>query len=126
MEEVSLKYRCNVCNVFEYEIERGNSLTKIKPGTEPEDFPESWQCPICHADKTHLKPVGVTTHNPELRARLKVEWSAKKLENFLHISTEELKDFARLTGHEDVHKLTIRDLCTVNSEISNYTEIEHV
>jgi len=71
-------------------------------------------------------PVGVTTHDPELRARLKVDISAKKLENFLHVSTDELKDFARLTGNNDVHGLNINDLCTTNSEISNHTEIEHV
>jgi glutamate synthase domain-containing protein 2 len=71
-------------------------------------------------------PVGVTTHNPELRARLKVEWSAKKLENFLRVSTKELRDFARLTGNDDIHKLSISDLCTTNSEISNHTKIEHV
>ena len=41
-------------------------------------------------------------------------------------STEEIKDFARLTGKNDVHKLSIHDLCTTNSEISNYTDIEHV
>lgn len=71
-------------------------------------------------------PVGVTTHDPELRGRLKVEFSAKKLENFLRVSTEELRDFARLTGNDDVHKLSTKDLCTTNSEISNHTEIEHV
>jgi len=71
-------------------------------------------------------PVGVTTQDPELRARLKVDISAKKLENFLRVSTEELKDFARLTGNDDIFKLSIHDLCTTNSEISDYTEIEHV
>ena len=50
-------YRCDVCNVFEYETARGNSLTGIKPGTEPQDFPDTWECPICSSDKTHLKPV---------------------------------------------------------------------
>ncbi|MGC9445324.1 MAG: glutamate synthase-related protein [Candidatus Methanospirareceae archaeon] len=71
-------------------------------------------------------PVGVTTHDPELRARLQLDISAKRLENFLRVSTEELKDFARLTGNDDVHKLSISDLCTTNSEISNYTDIKHV
>ncbi len=71
-------------------------------------------------------PVGVTTQNPELREKLKIEISARKLENFLKVSTEELKDFARLTGHNDVHNLAITDLCTTNSEISNHTKIEHV
>jgi glutamate synthase domain-containing protein 2/CDGSH-type Zn-finger protein len=71
-------------------------------------------------------PVGVTTQNPELRDRLKIDISAKRLENFLRVSTEELKDFTRLTGNDDVHKLSITDLCTTNSEISGYTAIEHV
>jgi rubredoxin len=50
-------YRCDVCNVFEYDSERGNSLTEIRPGTEPADFPKSWECPICASDPTHLRPV---------------------------------------------------------------------
>ncbi|WP_135612586.1 glutamate synthase-related protein [Methanococcoides sp. AM1] len=71
-------------------------------------------------------PVGVTTQNPELRSRLKIDISAKKLENFLRVSTKELENFARLTGNDDVHKLSITDLCTTNSEISDHTDIEHV
>lgn len=70
-------------------------------------------------------PVGVTTQDPELRARLKIDISAKKLENFLKVTTKELEVFARLTGNDDVHNLNICDLCTINSEISDNTEIEH-
>ena len=71
-------------------------------------------------------PVGVTTQNPELRKRLKIGISAKKLENFLRVSTEELRDFARLTGNDNIKKLGIKDLCTTNSEVSEHTNIEHV
>jgi glutamate synthase domain-containing protein 2 len=70
-------------------------------------------------------PVGVTTHDPELRARLNPEKSAKRVANFLAASTEELKDFARLTGNNDVHNLSVKDLCTTNSEISGHTDIVH-
>jgi glutamate synthase domain-containing protein 2 len=70
--------------------------------------------------------MGITTQDPELRKRLNIEESAKGLENFLRISTEELKDFARLTGNSDVHKISMRRLCTTNSEISDHTEIEHI
>jgi glutamate synthase domain-containing protein 2 len=70
--------------------------------------------------------MGITTHNPELRARLNVDTAAIRLANFLRVSTEELVDFARLTGNDNVHKLSIHDLCTTNSEISEHTEIEHV
>jgi glutamate synthase domain-containing protein 2 len=78
---------------------------------------------ICSTGKC---PVGIATQDPVLRARLRIDVSAKRLENFLRVSTEELKDIARLTGNKDVHELNIKDLCTVNSEISNYTDIEHV
>ena len=52
--------------------------------------------------------------------------SVKRVENYLRVSNEELKIFARITGHSDVHDLNINDLCTINSEISDYTDIRHV
>jgi glutamate synthase domain-containing protein 2 len=78
---------------------------------------------VCHTGKC---PVGITTQDEELRQRLDIDQSSQWLENFLRVSTGELQSFARLTGNEDVHKLGITDLCTVNSEISMYTDIEHV
>ena len=71
-------------------------------------------------------PVGVATQDDELRKRLKTETAAKRVENYLKVSTEELKTFARITGHDNVHDLNINDLCTINSEISDYTDIRHV
>lgn len=78
---------------------------------------------ICHTGNC---PVGVATQDPDLRARLDIDKSALRLENFLQISTQELQDFARMTGNSDIHGLSIRDLCTTNSEISNHTQVEHV
>lgn len=78
---------------------------------------------ICDTGKC---PKGITTQDPELRARLNIDEAAKGLENYLKASTEELEDFARLTGNDDVHKLMMGDLCTVNSEISDRTGIEHI
>lgn len=71
-------------------------------------------------------PVGCATQEPELRKRLQIDTSAQRVANFLHVTLEELKTFARITGHEDIHDLCVDDLCTVNSEISNYTNIKHV
>ncbi|MEE1335204.1 glutamate synthase-related protein [Methanobrevibacter sp.] len=71
-------------------------------------------------------PVGVATQDDELRKRLKIETASKRIENYLRVSTEELKTFARITGHDDVHDLNTDDLCTLNSEISDYTDIKHV
>lgn len=70
-------------------------------------------------------PVGVATQDPELRARLHVEAAARRVANYLICSTEELKTFARITGHGNVHDLHAGDLCTVNREISEYTNIRH-
>jgi hypothetical protein len=39
---------------------------------------------------------------------------------------DESKDFARLSGNENVHSLSENDICTTNSEISNHTNIQHV
>lgn len=77
---------------------------------------------VCNTGKC---PLGITSQAPELRARLNVEQSAKRLENFLRVSTQELQIFARLTGNDDVHKLALTDLCTTNSEISRHSDIEH-
>ena len=78
---------------------------------------------ICDSGKC---PVGIATQDPALRARLDVEKSATRVANFFKVSTEELKDFARLSGNDDVHSLSLTDLCTTNSEISNHAGIEHV
>ena len=59
---------------------------------------------ICNTGRC---PVGVTSQDPELRGRLQIDESARRLENFLRVSTEELKTFARLTGNDDVHKLAV-------------------
>ena len=77
----------------------------------------------CHSDKC---PVGIATQDPELRARFDIDRSARQLENYLRVCTDELKQFARLTGNNNVHSLSIHDLCTTNSEISDHTSIEHV
>jgi hypothetical protein len=42
------------------------------------------------------------------------------------VSNEELRDFARLTGNDDVHALSMKNICTTNSEISGHTGIPHV
>lgn len=50
-------YRCDICKAYEYDSTKGDEKTGIKAGTPVEDFPDSWRCPICQADKSHIKPV---------------------------------------------------------------------
>lgn len=70
-------------------------------------------------------PVGMATQDPELRTRLKTDAAAKRVANFLNCSAEELRTFARITGHADIHELSVEDLCTISREISENTNIEH-
>ncbi|HCU2640083.1 TPA: alpha-hydroxy-acid oxidizing protein, partial [Clostridioides difficile] len=65
---------------------------------------------ICGSGKC---PVGVATQDEELRKRLHIENSANRVANFLNVSLEELKTFARISGHKDIHDLSVDDLYTV-------------
>lgn len=70
-------------------------------------------------------PVGIATQDAKLRENLKIEEGAKRVYNYLNSSFEELKTFARITGHENIHELSVDDLVTINSEISEHTDILH-
>lgn len=70
-------------------------------------------------------PMGIAAQDPELRARLHIDQAAQRVANYLKVSTEELKTFARITGHASVHDLNVGDLVTINREISEYTNIPH-
>lgn len=70
-------------------------------------------------------PVGVATQDEKLRERLHIDAAAKRVENYLKCSAEELRTFARITGNADIHGLSVADLCTINREISKHTNIAH-
>lgn len=77
---------------------------------------------ICGNDKC---PMGIATQDKTLRARLDVGVAAKRVANLLNVFLDELKTFARITGHKNVSDLNVGDLCTISSEISEYTDIPH-
>ncbi len=70
-----------------------------------------------------LCPMGVATQDEQLRGRLNVEQAAQRVANYLNASLMELKTFARITGHETVHGLSVDDLYTYSSEIAKLTNI---
>lgn len=76
--------------------------------------------------QTGMCPVGVATQDENLRSRIKIEESAKRLANYFKVTNDELKTFARITSHNNIHDLNIKDIVTTNREISQYTNIEHV
>lgn len=70
-------------------------------------------------------PMGLATQDAELRKRLNQEAAVKRVGNYFNCTFEELRTFARITGHEDIHELSTEDLCTISREISEYTDILH-
>lgn len=49
------KYVCNVCG-YVYDPAAGDPDNGVAPGTEFEDLPEGWTCPICGAPKEDFSP----------------------------------------------------------------------
>jgi glutamate synthase domain-containing protein 2 len=70
-------------------------------------------------------PVGVATQDPELRALFPAKAAACRVANFLNVSIEELKTYARITGRARLRDLRADDLVTINDEISGHTNIPH-
>lgn len=50
------KYQCIICG-FIYNPEEGDPDSGIPPGTEFEDIPEDWMCPVCGVTKQDFKPI---------------------------------------------------------------------
>lgn len=45
------KYVCTVCG-YVYDPEIGDPDNGVAPGTKFEDIPDTWECPICGAEKS--------------------------------------------------------------------------
>ncbi len=81
------------------------------------------QYKICNTGKC---PVGIATQDKELRKRFNIEKSAQRLENYFNVINDELKTFARITSHKNIHDLSMEDIVTTNYELATYTNIKHV
>ena len=77
---------------------------------------------VCHTGKC---PAGIATQDPMLRQNLSIDEGARRVANYLAVTTEELRSFCRVTGHADIHELSAEDLATTSSEISGHTDIRH-
>ncbi|HUR95276.1 MAG TPA: FMN-binding glutamate synthase family protein [Gemmatimonadales bacterium] len=83
-------------------------------GTEP------GHCHHCHTGRC---PVGITTQDPELMARLDIEAAAERVANFLNAMTAEVQMLARACGKANVHDLDPDDLRALTLESSLITGI---
>jgi methylamine---glutamate N-methyltransferase subunit C len=75
----------------------------------------------CHHCHTGRCPVGITTQDPELMARLPIDEAAERVTNFLHATTLEIQMLARACGKSDVHNLEPEDLRALTLEASMIT-----
>jgi glutamate synthase domain-containing protein 2 len=77
----------------------------------------------CHHCHTGRCPVGVTTQDPELEARLKLDEAADRVFNFVTAMTMEMQMMARACGKSDVHHLEPEDLRALTLEASMITGV---
>jgi glutamate synthase domain-containing protein 2 len=75
----------------------------------------------CHHCHTGRCPVGITTQDPALTARLEVDPAADRVANFFHALTSEIQILARACGKSDVHHLEPEDLRALTLEASMIT-----
>lgn len=76
----------------------------------------------CH---TNNCPVGIATQKKGLRARLIVDESARRLENWFRATTELMQVLARACGHSALSDFSPRDLTTWKKEIADLTGVRY-
>jgi methylamine---glutamate N-methyltransferase subunit C len=71
---------------------------------------------LCHHCHTGRCPVGITTQDPALEARLDVAEGARRLRNYLTVLTMEAQTLARACGKSHLHNLEPEDLAALTVE----------
>lgn len=74
---------------------------------------------------TNNCPAGIATQKLELRNRLNIDESSKRLTRFFESSTKLMKILARACGHNELNKLSMNDLTTWKKSISELTGISY-
>ena len=82
-------------------------------------------CLAMRACHTNNCPVGIATQKEHLRARLKVDESAKRLARYLEATVELMQVLARACGHERFSDFALSDLSTWKREIADLTGIAY-
>ena len=76
----------------------------------------------CHSNYC---PVGIATQKGDLRARLIIDESARRLASFFEASVELMKVLARACGHTHLKEFNAGDLSTVNRDMAYLTGIAY-
>ncbi len=76
----------------------------------------------CHTGNC---PVGIATQRSDLRDRFDIDTATTMAGNYFAVVRDQLADYCRVLGKRDIHTLSVEDLVTTDSEISNHTAVEH-
>ena len=82
-------------------------------------------CVAARMCNTNNCPAGIATQKDELRKKINVDNSAKKLQNFFTASTELMKVMARACGHDALCKFNREDLATWNREVAYLSGVRY-
>lgn len=80
-------------------------------------------CVAARMCNTNNCPSGIATQKPELRARLDVEQSAIRLQNFFNASTELMQVLARACGHSHLNQFDLNDITTWHKQMAELSGI---
>ena len=82
-------------------------------------------CLAMRACNTNNCPVGIATQKEELRRRLEIAKSARRLANFFEGSTELMKVLARACGHRALSDFRHEDLVTWKRDVADLTGVSY-
>ena len=78
-------------------------------------------CRLCYLGKC---PVGITTHDPELRKKLDIESASQKIASYIKNCTEEIKIITGACGENNIHNLNKGHLRALSSEIAKIAKVK--
>lgn len=81
-------------------------------------------CQAMRACHTNNCPVGVATQDPQLRSRIHIAKSAKRLQNFFEASVHLMKVMARACGHRSLGDFCHDDLTTFKKEMAELSGVQ--
>ena len=85
-----MKYICTYCNVYVYDEDKGDPETDLEPGTELENFPDSWLCPVCGMPKDYLQEVREDVFSIKMRAYTDTQHESQDLNYYRSIARKML------------------------------------
>lgn len=86
---------------------------------------QSIGCVAARMCNTNNCPAGIATQKEELRKKLKVDKSAKQLQNFFNASVELMSVMARACGHDALNKFNNEDLATWHRELAYLSGVRY-